>query len=236
MRHDFTHTYIVQSNTIETHDTHTLELSLSDGTLPTYVPGQFLTIYFPTSGTPEGKAYSLSSSPREEYIRISIKRIGEFSNHLVSLKPGDMITASLPYGYFYSESETRSLVLLAGGIGIAPFRSMIVDAVKNNSKRKIILLYSTKYAKDIVFKNELQTITSTFKNIQVKYFITRESTIPKNMISGRIDTQKILDAVPHLSDSEFLICGSISFTRDMWKNLRQLGVSEESLYTEAFFS
>lgn len=198
----------------------TLQLDTTDGKPLSYIPGQYITVYFPNSGTPEGKAYSLSSSPHEKHASITIKKIGEFSSRLSALEPGDTIEASLPYGFFYSESRESDMVLIAAGIGIAPFRSMIL----HNPHRKILLFYSVKKEADAIFKKEFDHI----KNLNVTYYHTQEG-------SSRIDTRQLVDSLPSLASPEFFICGGIAFVRDIWTGLRDNGVPEEMMYTEAFF-
>jgi len=227
--------YIVYDKTIETSDVSTLRLIPSTENFPYHIPGQFITIYFPEIGTPEGKAYSISSVPSEHVISISVKAMGEFSRRLTKLEAGDTLTASLPYGYFYSESTDSSLVMIAAGIGIAPFRSMIIDALEKNHQRKITVFYSVRMLTDIIFKKELDKIESQYKNFNIKYFITRQKNIDTGMNDERITGKKILENIDTIVDSEFLICGSISFTRDIWRDLRAQGISEDHILTEAFF-
>ncbi len=160
--------------------------------------------------------------------------MGSFSKRLCSLKVGDYITASLPYGYFFTENDDTDLVLIAGGIGIAPFRSMIIDSIKNLPKRKITLFYSSQKTEDIIFFDELNKISKINKNIIIKHYITRQDNIDSKYNRGRI---KILDLVKlNTENSEFMMCGSISFVRDFWKGLKDAGIPEDLLFTEAFFS
>jgi len=227
--------YIVREKIPETPGVSTLKLSNSDGSTPHYIPGQFITVYFPNTGTPEGKAYSISSPPAEGTFSITVKAIGEFSNRLCAMKPGDEVTGSLPYGYFQSESQVSDLVLVAGGIGVAPFRSMILDSLKRTPKRKIHLFQSARTAAELIFKSELEKAAKNSKNISLNYSVTREESIPTAIQHGRITADRVVDNLPSLKDPEFLLCGSIAFTRDLWKGLRARGVPEYSIYTEAFF-
>src|SRR3989344_590628 len=105
MQEEIKKNYIVKEKVKETHNVVTLKL-VCDGGNPEYRVGQFITVFFPEMGKVEGKAYTISSEPSEDTINITVKAIGEFSNKLVGLSAGDTISASLPYGYFYSESET----------------------------------------------------------------------------------------------------------------------------------
>jgi ferredoxin-NADP reductase len=236
MLQDPRETYVVREKILEAPGVSTLKLSRDDGSVPSYIPGQCITVYFPESGTPEGKAYSISSAPWEGAMNITVRAIGEFSNRLCAMVPGERITGSLPIGYFYSESTEAPLVMIAGGTGIMPFRSMILDAAKNNSSRRLALFYSARTLHDIIFANTFDNLWSGREHFSVQYFITREKSLPCPIIQGRMDASAILRDLAHGSESEFLLCGSISFVRDMWRDLRSNGVQEEQLYTEAFFS
>lgn len=211
-------------------------LKFTSGETPPYVPGQFITVYFPELGTPEGKAYSISSAPDEGALAITVKQIGEFSNRLCSLEPGDTVEASAPCGYFFSESNTSTLVMLAAGIGISPFRSMMRGALKKNPARKLLLLCSSRAAADIIFRETLDGLQAAETAVRVEYFITREEPVPQGMVRGRMTPEAVIQAVGAAPDPEFFICGSIPFVRDLWRGLKWAGVSEDRLYTEAFFS
>ncbi len=228
--------YVVEKNIQETYDVSTLELHVLNEKLPRYVAGQYITVYFPQSGTPEGKAYSISNPPGSTTLNISVKSMGEFSRKLVALRRGDTVTGSLPYGYFFSESLEIPLVLIAAGIGISPFRSIIFDAISKNPLRQITLLYSSKTAGDIIFREEFDTLHSLQANFKVRYFLTRETTNHQNITCSRIDEKALEKYRSPSNEAEYMICGSISFTRDMWKLLKRIGVLEEKIYTEAFFS
>ncbi|MFA5132419.1 MAG: FAD-binding oxidoreductase [Candidatus Paceibacterota bacterium] len=226
--------YNVEEVIQETSNVFTLKLSC-ESVLPTYRAGQFITVFFPETGHVEGKSYSISSAPHENHVRITVKRIGEFSKRLTSKKVGDTITASLPYGYFYSESETSSLVIITGGIGIAPFRSMILDSLTKNPQRKIVLLYANKTVESIIFKQEFDELAKKHEGIfTVQYYITQE-TAGENMKQGRIPIEHVIEASKNPPEAEFFICGSISFVRGYWKGLKDSGIKEETIYTEAFF-
>src|SRR3990167_5818668 len=190
--------YIVRGIIAEAPGVSTLQLSLSNGSVPKYIPGQFITVYAPELGTPEGKAYSISSAPHEKTRNIT-------------------------------------LALICGGIGIAPFRSMLQDSAQETPRRSMALFCSNRTAQDIIFKKMLDELQAADKNLRVHHFITREH-VEKPMTNGRISAKAILESLDNTQPAEFLLCGSISFVRDLWRELRAAGVPEESIYTEAFFS
>lgn len=227
--------YIVKEVIEEASDVKTLKLTLEDGSVPSYTAGQFITVYFPETKTAEGKAYTFSSAPHEKTCDITVKNIGEFSGKLCALKVGDTLTASLPYGFFSSDAPESELIAIAGGIGVTPFRSMITDMLRTFPTRPIHLFYSTKTMSDIVFKKELDELSKKHPHIKITYHLTQEQHVPEEMVKGRIDVVTLLHTLEKTTDKEFLICGSISFVRDIWKALRDQGISEDALYTEAFF-
>lgn len=230
--------YIVREKIMEAPNIATLKVTLADGTIPHFVSGQFVTVYFPDSGTPEGKAYSISSAPHEEMFSITIKAIGEFSNRLCAMHPGDTIAASLPYGYFTNEEgdEKSTLILLAAGIGVAPFRSIVRDTIKKNPAQKISLFYSSKTLADLIFKEEFDALQRKHPNFTVSYFVTREDDLPVGIIHHRMTTNDILKKFTISKNLECMVCGRISFNRDLWRALRSVGVPEDLIATEAFFS
>lgn len=224
-------TYTVENVRRETPDTVTLSLSCADG-MPLFRSGQFINVFFPETGHLEGKTYSISSAPHEGVISITVKLHGIFSGKLHSLKQGDSFIGSLPYGYFFSEEAPETLVLIAGGIGIAPFRSLMLDVLKNSSQN-IVLFYANKRKDLIIFREEFRAVQEEYgERVKVVYYLTQEN--DTDFLQGRIPVADIIHALPEGS-KEFFICGSISFVRDYWKSLTQKGVPEETIYTEAFF-
>ena len=228
--------YVVIDKKRETSDVVTLSMVREDGSVPIYIPGQFITVYFEELGTPEGKSYSISSPIGSPTMTITVKSIGEFSKRLSALVPEDKLIASAPYGFFFSENTESNMVIIAAGIGIAPFKSMINESFKINPKRNIYLFYTNKNKSGIIWRNDLREIAYNFPNLKIYHFITRDTEVHSDMIRGRIENKYIVKNVPNFSNTEFFICGSISFVRDMWKNLKELNIEEENIYTEAFFS
>jgi ferredoxin-NADP reductase len=228
--------YIVKKVVEESHSVSTLWLELIDGGLPEYVAGQFITVYFPESVVSEGKSYSISTAPIENNFCITVKDVGIFSHYLCEMKVGDVLEASLPYGYFYTDSKETPIVLCAGGIGITPLRSLIIDTLKNNANRSVYLFYSVRKINELVFKKEFDDLKDRYKNFNVNYFVTRDDDVGKDIFKHRMGVKNIVEVVTKVSEAEFFLCGSISFVRDLWRGFKAEGVKEESMYTEAFFS
>lgn len=229
--------YTVHENIGEAPGVASLALVDEKGGVPEFLPGQFINVYFPETNTPEGKAYSISSSPDEKSFSITVRSLGEFSNRLCGMEAGDTFEASLPYGFFRPEREDSPLVLLASGIGITPFRSIIRTAAEKFPARRIALFHSVRTLEDAIFRGEFENMKTTMPHFSLSYFVTREDVpLSAGLIARRMTSADILDAAPATPNAEFLLCGSIPFTRDMWRSLKHAGVSEDAMYTEAFFS
>lgn len=227
--------YVVQEVKREALGVRTLFLTDASGTIPDFSPGQFINVFFPETHTPEGKAYSISSPPGADTLSITVRAIGEFSKRLCGMEPGHTIQASLPYGFFRPEYDDSRLVMLASGIGVTPFRSMLLNEARHRPNRHITLLHSVRTAADAVFRDEFETLKTSLPHLTLSYFVTREEVPPAVGLARRMTVTDALDNAPYREHAEFLICGSISFTRDMWKALHKEGVPDDSLYTEAFF-
>ena len=201
----------------------------------TFTAGQYLTVLLPNLGPAEGKAYSISSAPYEERVRLTIKTMGQFSRALLALQPGDILTTSAPYGFFYPESDdTSTLAFLAGGIGITPCLSIIKNLTEQADARPVHLFYSNQTEADIVFAKELQTAQATHANLQLHHFITRAEPANAAHTPGRMQAADIVKTVDD-DAATYFICGSMNFTKDLWQDLRAANVASHQLYTEGFF-
>jgi len=140
-----------------------------------YEPGDWVDLNFQGGNPKGGITYSLSSSPTENVLSITFKLgISPFKRRLQSLQPGDEMYIS-QYGndYGFHLKENRSSVLIAGGIGIAPFRSMLKEMSDSGSKNNVQLLYLNKDA-SYIFADELDNWKNQLPNIDVRYIDTRQ--------------------------------------------------------------
>ena len=225
----------IKENREETRDARTLVLSAAS-IRPSFKAGQYLTVKLPELDTVEGKAYSISSSPHEDDVCITIRRRGNFSEKLLSLTIGDHVITSSPYGFFFPEpSVAEDIVFLAGGIGISPCISIIEHLMHTKSPRSMHLHYSSQTADRIVFKDRLTELSKDNQNLSIVYYLTRDTNTNLLYQNGRMEPSDILSKLPKPAVSEFFLCGGISFTRDMRRGLIAGGVQQEKIYTEAFF-
>jgi len=121
-----------------------------------YRPGQF--VMLSVIGTGEAP-FSISSSPtRPGVIELCVRRIGHVTKALFKLPPNSLVGIRGPYGNGFpvDKLEGNNLLLVAGGLGIAPLRSLLWYALDNRSKFKdVTLMYGAKNPDDMLFKYEL---------------------------------------------------------------------------------
>lgn len=226
--------YIVSRIKKETTDVVTIYLS-PVGQRLTFKAGQYVSVYFDKNKDSHGKFYTISSSPSEKYLALSVKNIGQFSSALHNLKIKDPIYLSGPYGWFFPETKMSDLVFLAAGIGITPFFSITKDYVDKNIKKEIDLYYTNKAFQNIAFLKEINQFTKN-NFLQTHYHLTRDNTKHK-LISKyeRIKAENIKKELGIITNKNFYICGPIAFVSDIRKQLIKLKVKEGCIFTESFY-
>jgi ferredoxin-NADP reductase len=122
-----------------------------------------------------GYTYSVSSSPTESDIRITFREgISEFKQALQAISPNDQLSI-LQYGndYGFQLKKNQSSVLMAGGVGIAPFRSMIKEMYDSHDKNEVTLIYLNQNEK-FLFKDELNKWSARLPNLSISYISTKD--------------------------------------------------------------
>ncbi len=121
---------------------------------------------------PTVRAYSMANYPEEKGIIMLNVRIatpppnipdvppGMMSSYIWSLKPGDKVTISGPFGEFFAKDTDAEMVFIGGGAGMAPMRSHIFDQLKRrlNSKRKISFWYGARSLREMFYDDEFDQL------------------------------------------------------------------------------
>lgn len=230
---------IVKKYKQETDDTKTIFFSIKNKKKINFKAGQFLNIFFCNKESGNGKAYTISSSMSEKLLAITVQNIGDFSNKLHSLKIGDNIYATGPFGFLILdeiENNKLPLIFIAGGIGITPFFSMIKELVGKKNNQEIYLFYSSQKISTIIFFEELNKLSQKYNNLNIKYFLSQEKkNNQENMKYKRLSIDDIKKEVKNFKKNNFFICGSVQYVNHFWKELKRENISEENILTEAFF-
>jgi ring-1,2-phenylacetyl-CoA epoxidase subunit PaaE len=177
------HIHLVVKEIIEeTKDTKTISFWQPQHQSITYKAGQFLTLIPEINGKKPRRSYSMSSSPREGALSVTVKRLehGEVSNYLCdNLKVGDAIEALEPMGHFVLEPHSdnrRNVVLFAGGSGITPIMSMIKSVLPVEPNSKVYLVYGSRDEENIIFKKQLDDLELQYQGrFQVLHVLSKPS-------------------------------------------------------------
>lgn len=191
-----------------------------------FYPGQYLDIALPVKD-PLGKTriFSLSSSPAEDFIMITYnKGISKFKKSLENVKTGQLISSSHPAGTVVMD-ENSPAVMMAGGIGIAPHRSMIKWALDNKFNLPITLIYSNS-DENFIFKKELDSWQKQLSNFKLHYIVTSKK--------GRLDAKKLKKLLYPTLTSIYYLAGPPGLVDDFEKMLLELGVDKTSIRTDRF--
>jgi ferredoxin-NADP reductase len=200
-----------------------------------YIPGQYVNIKPPLTVN-HVKSYTISSVPSEKLVCLTVKKKGETSSALIDLHIGDKLNFDGPYGNFYPDKASKDIVMLAGGIGITPFFSIIKSKLKTDFNGHIILFYSNKRNSRTPFLKDIIKLSKKHPNFKVIFCLTEEKTKQPSVKEYTRINKKILSKYLASIDNKcYYVCGSISFVNDIWKILKEIGVKEELIFTESFF-
>ncbi len=185
--------------------------------------GQFMSFRFLTKKYFwEQHPFSLSCYPNDQYIRLTPKAVGDFTKDIyASLKPGTKVLIDGPLGTFTKEKAKKDKILLiAGGIGITPIRSMLEEFI--NLKKDVVLLYAARSEQDLVFKKELEALKKG-SGARVEY-----------LINTILTTDLLKKLASDLSDRDTFICGPPPMMDGVIKSLKEIDVPKNQIHFERF--
>jgi glycine betaine catabolism B len=227
----------------ETPDVRTFRLASPDGgRLPfNHLPGQYLILTLPLAGKKVTRTYTIASSPTQpKYCELTIKREeqGLASRHLHDrLGEGDLLNVSAPAGRFtFHQSRAKSVVLIAGGVGITPLMAILRSLTDRNWQGDIYFLYCAKSPRDIIFRQELEDLQRRFPNLHLLVTLTRTEGLEWAGRTGRITGELLNQTIPDLSSQPVFICGPAAMMEQTIQLLREQGVPAEQIRSEAFLA
>jgi ferredoxin-NADP reductase len=234
--------YNVKSTQQITPDTVLLTLQPNDPSKSLrYWPGQYAAIGFMVDGRPSPvRCFSIASSPGERgELQFGLRVYGDFTRALANLEPGDETFVHGPFGNFVIDEQIdKNVILMAGGIGITPFMSMIRSAAANRSSLPITLLYSCHSQADIPFYQELLDLQSRNPRFKVVFFVTNgavDQLAGARVVTGRISDNHLKQVTAgRFNDFTHFICGPKSFNRAMKGLLAANDTDPERIITEEF--
>lgn len=213
----------------ETHDTFTLEMEPADGSSGfAFQAGQFNMLYvFGVGEIP----ISISSDPTDPRLLMHTTReVGTVTKAMGRLKRGDVIGVRGPFGtpWPIEQAEGADVVIVAGGIGLAPLRSALYHLLANRDRyEKIVLLYGTRTPNDILYRRELQRWRAQF-DLEVHI------TVDRAMSGWRGNVGVVTSLIPRApfdpQSAVALVCGPEIMMRFTVLELQRRGVALSNIY------
>ena len=207
-----------------------------------FKPGQAMEVKLenPPETDAEGnsRAFSIASAPHEKDVMFATRmRDTAMKNSLKKIPLGTEIEVDGPWGDLKLHTRaTRPGVFLAGGIGITPFRSIVLDAAKNKLPHKLWLFYSNHRPEDAPFLEELERAEQMNPNFKMIATMTEmgKSSRPWRGKTGLVDKAMLSEAIGDLNAPIYYIAGPGGMLNAMRKMLLDAGVNEDDIRAEEF--
>jgi len=221
----------------ETSDTVTFYLSEETGKKISYAAGQFITLVFTHHDEEIRRSYSLSSSPDEDLLAITVKRIanGEISRYLLTkLKVGDILNAVEPAGRFVitDYAAPKDIILFAAGSGVVPVFSQLKYILNRDGDSRVTLIYSSQDAASVLFADELNNLQAKHPDrLKLIHLLSSEGNRLNNISVEQLVTQNIYYG---LETAEFYLCGPFAYMRMVRLTLLYMGLDAKQIRKENF--
>jgi ferredoxin-NADP reductase len=207
-----------------------------------YKPGQYLdmTLLNPSETDSEGnvRSFSIASAPHEETLMVTTRmRDTAFKNVLRTMPIGTAVKIEGPSGDLIVQNDvSRTTVLLAGGIGITPFRSIVHWAAKEKSPNRIVLFYSNRRPEDAPFLAELRSLERN--NPKYKFIASmtemEKSHRPWNGETSLIDQEMLGRHLTGAASPIYYVAGPPAMVKGLNEMLIKTGANEDDIHAEEF--
>jgi len=168
--------------------------------------------------------YSLSAAPQKNYLRVTVKDLGDHSSDVINLKPGTRVFFEGPYGTFVAGKASRGhIVLVGGGVGITPLRALL-DEVDHT--KEVDLLYRVSSEEELIFREELDAMAA-IRGARIHYLVGSRKVHP-------MTAQYIMKYVPAFADSEVYVCGPTPLVERIFQSAKDAGIPKSRVHSEEF--
>jgi Na+-transporting NADH:ubiquinone oxidoreductase subunit F len=164
---------------------------------------------------------------------------GIVSSWLFSLRQGDAVQTSGPFGAFKVQETDREMVFIGGGVGMAPLRSMIHEQLERvGTTRKISFWYGARSKADLLYEEEFDTLAAKHKNFT--WTVALSEPQPDDAWTGPVGFVHSIVLQNHLRDHpspescEYYLCGPPLMIRAVLSMLDDLGVDTDSIFNDDF--
>ncbi|MED4017662.1 FAD-dependent oxidoreductase [Sutcliffiella cohnii] len=173
------------------------------------------------------RPFTIASAPAENVVKLTMKindNPSEFKKAMLELEKGMKISMSGPVGSFYLKEDVPAL-LISGGIGITPFRSIVkqIEAEGTNTKKPIHLFYYDSN-ESFVYREELDGIAKN-TSIQITY------------LQSRNDLHQQIDQFTNLNknDAQYFVAGPKSMVDSISTHLQKNSITKKNIHKDSFY-
>lgn len=191
-------------------------------------PGQFVRLRFLTRDLWwAAHPFSLSAAPHGDSLRVTVKRLGDHTGQMPTLRRGTRVLLEGPYGALTAQRRTRrKVLLLAGGIGVTPLRALFQSLPAGPGD--LTLIYRAESVDDVVLRNELETLAE--RRAQALHVLPGPVGGDRDVLVG----DRLRQLLPDLRAHDVYVCGPPGFVTAATAALRRLGVRRPHIHSENF--
>lgn len=232
----------------ENHDTTSLYFAGPDvDKFKNRSAGQFATIrVFRNGEWTAPHPFTFSCAPDDDTLRMTIKKSGDFTSTVPDIEPGTPVQCAGPFGQFCKGIDDKErIVMIAGGVGITPFLSVLRHFQDRDAKNEVLLFWANKTPADAFASQELEELTKVLKLCVVHVFSrakAQDVAPPQNSGQtpgcvrhefGRLN-QDIFKRHLRTTDAAFYLCGPPPMQQAVLAELEKCGVPAGTVEKEAF--
>lgn len=194
-----------------------------------WLAGQYIHYTIPdpkSDARQEDRFFTISSATYQGHIQLTTRfapQSSTFKKDLHDLPIGGSIEADTPEGDFVVENPDEHFIFIAGGIGITPYHSILLDLDHNNKPINVTLMYANR-TPDFVFKDDLEKIAQKHPSFKIKYFVDPQ----------RIDEEAIRESVPDLKKPIYYVSGPEPMVEAFEKMLLEMDIPDQHIKRDFF--
>lgn len=220
--------YAVEAVNRPNHSTTEVALRAKKTPLPKHRAGQFLFVRFPgTRDLNESHPFTISSAPREDVLRVTVKASGDFTRALFrQLQPGMDAVVEGAHGMFDYKAGGKKQIWIAGGIGLTPFLSFLRD-MDGTLERDVDFYYTVRHREEALFVEEIQAAAAKEPRLRVH--------IRFSATDGSLTIEEIVkNAGGDVHGHHVYLCGPFAMVQAFEQKFLALGVPAKNIHYEEF--
>lgn len=227
----------------ENNDITSIYLEKPNGGFDNRKAGQFMTVKIRREdGWSEPHPFTISCAPEDKLLRMTVKREGAFTTALHAMPAGTELKCMGPLGGFCRDADEKpSIVLIAGGVGITPFLSVIGHFRNVGAGNRVKLFWVNRSAEDIIFAEEMRKMTASL-NLKIIHNLSREENAGRFFDPGYAEvayengrlTADILKKYGISKTDAVYLCGPPPMMESALHDLEAVGIQAGAVQKEKF--